>query len=155
MSVVLTYDSIHLWRENAHRSGISARIAAFFSFARIEKWLAKRSTQQVAKIHDLLSEAYDCVQRDSSALDGVTIREFDEFGKLVNRLTKLHDIHERANFFEDKKLKSLLESTLQLSYCIEAEMRVKAFKGKKRKPTDDDFKLGLAEASKNSISGRL
>jgi hypothetical protein len=155
MNIAVTYDVIHLWRGNVEKVGISARIAAFFSFLWFEKWVARREIKKIQKTFQNLKQLHELILADSSALEGITTRESEEFSEIVNLLTNLHDVYESVSFFNSDQLKSLISKTLQTSYFIEGEFRSNAFKGKKPAKTDEEFKRGLSATSQNAIGGRL
>lgn len=155
MNIGLTYQSIHDWRDDVQRTSLFARFGAFLTFRWLDNWFASKASKQIREIHQTLSAVYAQILADDKVLNGVTQLELDEFSKVVTLLTKLHSTYQRANFFGDQGLGQLFEDTLQLSYSIESEIRVKAFKGKKRVTTDDGYKEALSATSQNAMYGKL
>ena len=155
MSICVTYQSIHNWGEDIQRTSILARLGAFFTFNWLSTWFAGIAIKRVQEIHMTLYEAYSEILKDDSVLNCVTSRELEECSKFISLLTKLHSIYSKAEFFHSSELKTLLEDTLQISYSIEAEIRIKAFRGKKRINTDQSYKEALSATSQNALHGKL
>lgn len=132
-----------------------AKIESFFSFARLSDWMVRVASKPIREVHDLLHEAYAQILQDSTILDGMTMREYEEFAELVRRLTKLKAIYEKASYFDNKAFENLLGRTLDLSYMVESEIRIVAFKGKKRIKTDDELKESLTLVSQQAIQTKL
>jgi hypothetical protein len=155
MSISVTYQSIHNWGEVIQRTSLFARLGAFFTFDGLSNRFASIAMKRVQEIHTTLHEAYSEILKDDSVLNGVTARELEECSKFISLLTKLHSIYSKVEFFHSSELKTLLEDTLQISYSIEAEIRIKAFKGKKRITTDQSYKEALSATSHNALHGNL
>ncbi len=117
--------------------------------------MVRVSSKPIREVHDLLQEAYAQILQDSTILDGMTMREYDEFAELVRRLTKLKAIYEKAGYFDSNTFETLLGRTLDLSYVVESEIRIVAFKGKKRIKTDDELKDALTLASQQAIQTKI
>lgn len=155
MHPALTFDRIHDFNGNVERISVRARIEAFFSISWWSSWFAKKASKPVQEFHDLLSQLYQAILADPAILNGMTMREYEEFSEAVRLLTKLKAIYEKAEYFENVKLENLLDATLQLSYSVEAEIRTAVYAGQKRAKTDDALKEALSETSKRSIIAKL
>jgi hypothetical protein len=158
MRLALTYIGIRSFNDQVGRANLIAKIRAFFTFDWLRNRFAKIAARDVRKIHRDLSGAYELfLANESNGLDfsGLTEKEFAEFQLLVVRLTKLKEIYERANFFDSKEFECLLLDTLQLSYALEAEVRVHSFKPGKKNSTEELLKEALSAKSKESLQGKL
>jgi hypothetical protein len=117
--------------------------------------MAKRAKAQIRKMYAVLYEAYGLIQKDKSTLEGISTREYNECSEFVVRLTRLNDMYEKADFFEDKSLEKLMSDTLLISYYIEAEFKHHVLKDHPIVKTDQAFKEGLSERSKNALWNKL
>jgi hypothetical protein len=155
MGTALTFDQIHDFSGSVERMSFRATIEAFFSFSKLSNWLAKKASKLVQQLHDPLSKLYSEILNDPTILQGLTLREYQEFSELVRGLTKLKAIYSKAEFYESARLENLLDATLQLSYAVEAEIRIAVYAGKKHAKTDDELKEGLSMTSQRAIIAKL
>jgi len=99
---------------------------------------------ELAKILEEISNNPDVVIADPQD-------EYKRCQTLINLFTFADNLFVKIGYFDDELLKFQVKNALELSYQIEAEIKIIAFKGKAIKKTSPDLLQALSDKSKEGI----
>lgn len=155
MHLALSYESFNGIAIRVEKTNFSAKVRSFFSFEWLFKWFSKSAVKTDLEIRFKLNEIVAALKTSPSDFEHLTARELTEFGKIVNSMSSIYELYEKADFFDSEVLRLQMEKTLEIAFVLEADLKKVILAGKKREKDSPILLDSIANASQTAIQNKL
>ena len=154
MKGIETYEDLRKLQLRVQKLHVTRLIREMHTYSKSTQEIASKVLNQFKPIFHLIKDLKKNLEGDPTNEIGITKEDYLEFRNLVRIMCEIGESLADLEYFRDKALEDLVNTTLDMSFITSAEIKIKGYAEQPVKKTDDELKRALSLNGMKAIHKR-